>query len=353
MEILQDVLAAIGVVLNGIPQGLLAMAYGFASVPTAMGFIIGAIACAALGSVVPISFQAETIVLAGTMGKNMRERLSMVFFAGVAMAVLGATGLLTLIVNFAGDTILHGMMAGVGFMLARIALDMAKSNKIVGYISIGSAAAVYFFLGQNLVYTIIISLVVSSVAAKIAKQDIGGDAIAEKMGKLKLQKPTFNLSVLRGALALACLTVGANIAFGNITGSIAGKAANIDHLTIYSGLADAVSALFGGAPVEAIISATASAPHAVASGVIMMIVMAAILFLGLMPKIGKFVPSQSIAGFLFILGAVVTVGGDAPIAFATSPMLGGVTMVVTAATDPFVGMLAGIVLRFVMSLVGL
>ena len=353
MEILQDILAAIGVVLNGIPQGLLALSYGFASVPTAMGFVVGAIACLMLSSVAPISFQAETIVLAGTMGKDMRERLSMVLFAGITMAVLGATGLLTAIVTFAGDTILNGMMAGVGFMLARIALDMAKENKLVGYVSIATAAVVYFFLGQNLVYTIIISLVVSSVAAAIAKQDIGASAISEKMGKMKLQKPIFNFSVLRGALALACLTVGANIAFGSITGSIAGTSANIDHLTVYSGIADAVSALFGGAPVEAIISATASAPHPVASGVIMMIVMAAILFVGLLPKIGKFVPSQSIAGFLFILGAVVTVPTNGALAFGSEPILGGVTMVVTAAFDPFVGMLAGILLRFVLGFIGL
>ena len=40
-----DVLAALGVVLNGIPQALLAATYGFASIPTAFGLIIGAVAC--------------------------------------------------------------------------------------------------------------------------------------------------------------------------------------------------------------------------------------------------------------------------------------------------------------------
>ena len=40
-----DVLAALGVVLNGIPQALLAATYGFASIPTAFGFIVGAVAC--------------------------------------------------------------------------------------------------------------------------------------------------------------------------------------------------------------------------------------------------------------------------------------------------------------------
>ena len=47
LEILQDILAAIGVVLNGIPQGLLALTYGFASVPTAIGFAVGAVSCGA------------------------------------------------------------------------------------------------------------------------------------------------------------------------------------------------------------------------------------------------------------------------------------------------------------------
>ena len=350
MEFLQDILAAIGVVLNGIPQGLLALSMGFASVPTALGFGVGVIGCLLLGSVAPISFQAETIVLAGTMGKNMRERLSMVFFAGVTMAALGACGLLTAIVNFAGETVLNAMMAGVGLVLTKLALGMMKENKLVGITSVVTAVLVYFFLGQNLVYTIVISLVVSSAAAKLARQDIGGGVgTAEKMGRLKLEKPIFNLSVLRGALALACLTVGANIAFGSITGGIAGASQNVDHLTIYSGLADAVSALFGGAPVEAIISATAGAPHPVTAGVLMMGIMAVILFCGLLPKIGKYVPSQSIAGFLLILGAVVTVPGNAAAAFAGTgagdTIVAGVTMGVTAFTDPFFGMLAGTALK--------
>ena len=350
MEFLQDILAAIGVVLNGIPQGLLALSMGFASVPTALGFGVGVIGCLLLGSVAPISFQAETIVLAGTMGKNMRERLSMVFFAGVTMAALGACGLLTAIVNFAGETVLNAMMAGVGLVLTKLALGMMKENKLVGITSVVTAVLVYFFLGQNLVYTIVISLVVSSAAAKLAGQDIGGGVgTAEKMGRLKLEKPIFNLSVLRGALALACLTVGANIAFGSITGGIAGASQNVDHLTIYSGLADAVSALFGGAPVEAIISATAGAPHPVTAGVLMMGIMAVILFCGLLPKIGKYVPSQSIAGFLLILGAVVTVPGNAAAAFAGTgagdTIVAGVTMGVTAFTDPLFGMLAGTALK--------
>ena len=78
MEFLQDILAAIGVVLNGIPQGLLALSMGFASVPTALGFGVGVIGCLLLGSVAPISFQAETIVLAGIA-------LKLLFGAGLGL----------------------------------------------------------------------------------------------------------------------------------------------------------------------------------------------------------------------------------------------------------------------------
>nr|WP_122012644.1 NCS2 family permease [Maliibacterium massiliense] len=354
MDFLQDLLAAVGVVLNGIPQGLLALSMGFASVPTALGFLVGGIACILFGSVAPISFQAETIVLAGSMGRDMRERLSMVFYAGLLMAALGACGLLGGIVDFAGDVVINAMMAGVGLVLVRLALDMVRQNKVVGITSVVTAAIVYFFLGRNLVYTIIVSLVVSSIAARVAKQAVGRDAVLEKMGRLKLQRPTLNLRVARGALALCCLTVGGNIAFGSITGAMAGAAANVDHLTIYSGLADAASSLFGGAPVETIISATGSAPHPVAAGVLMMLIMAAILFFGLLPRVGRHVPSQSIAGFLLILGAAVTVPTNAAAAFAGTgagdPILAGVTMAVTAFTDPFFGILAGIALQALLRL---
>ncbi len=359
MDWFKDLLVALGVVLNGIPQGLLALSYGFASVPTAIGFAIGGIGCIALGSVASISFQAETIALAGTMGRDRRERLSMVLYAGVLMALLGLTGVLNAIVDFAGTNIINGMMAGVGIMLARVAFDMCKSNKAVGWTSVGVALAVYF-LTKDLVYTIIASVVLSSALGLYLARGKGKTETSVPEGfedKIKLIRPVVNVNVIRGALALACLTIGANIAFGSITGGIAGQAANIDHLTIYSGLADAGSALFGGGPVEAIISATASAPHAVWAGVIMMAIMALILVFRLLPKIGRYVASQSIAGFLLVLGAVVTVPTNAAGAFdASQPggiLAGGVALTVTAIADPFFGLLAGIVVKLIAGPLGL
>lgn len=361
MEIIQDILAAIGVVLNGIPQGLLALTYGFASVPTALGFAIGAVACGTLHSVAPISFQAETIVMAGTMGKNRRDRLSMVLFGGLIMVILGMTGSLSAITSFAGDAIVHAMMAGVGFVLAKTAFGMVKENQLVGWTSVASAVLIYLIAkkldpANALVYTIVGSLIISSIVSKIAGQKIGENVQSEKMCRIKLEKPSINFTVIRGALSLACLTIGANIAFGNITSSMSNQQLNVDHLTVYSGLADAVSSLFGGAPVEAIISATGAAPDALLSGIIMMGIMAIILFLGLLPKLGKFVPSQSIAGFLFILGAFVTIPADGAAAFSTGnpgdTVIAAVIMAVTAVFDPFFGMLSGIALKIIVGLTG-
>ena len=54
----------------------------------------------------------------------------------------------------------------------------------------------------------------------------------EYWADFKLIKPTFNLSVLMGALSIMMLNIGANISFGGITASIAGATQNYDHLSV-------------------------------------------------------------------------------------------------------------------------
>lgn len=159
--------------------------------------------------------------------------------------------------------------------------------------------------------------------------------------KFIFQKPIINANVIRGTLGIVTLNIGANIAFGNITAkTIAKSDINLDHLTIVSSIADMVSSLFGGGPVQAIISATGAAPHPMLAGVLMMAIMAVILLSKLLPKIGRYVPNESIAGFLLVLGAIVTVPINASLALQSGvgtpdAIVGGVTMVVTAITDPF------------------
>lgn len=68
MHWIADLLAAIGVVLNGIPQGIMAMGLGFAVFPTTFSFVLASAVNGAFGSVAPISFQAESLALTGNLG---------------------------------------------------------------------------------------------------------------------------------------------------------------------------------------------------------------------------------------------------------------------------------------------
>ena len=347
-ELLTDAMAIVGVILNGLQKGLLALTFGFASIPTSFAFLVVAVGNFITGSVAPISFQAETITYAGTAGKNMQERLSMIFIGALIMALIGMFGFLGKIVDFIGPIITSGMMAGVGIMLAKVSMDMFKAEKKVSAISIASAVVVYL-MTKDLVWTITVSVVLSSIAANMFNKDMRNVEIHKE--KVEKKKITVSLNILRGALGMVCLNIGSNIAFGAITGEIANTTVNIDHLSVISSVADMGSSLFGGAPVESIISATGSAPHPIAAGIIMMLIMAAILFCGLLPKIGKYVPAQSISGFLFVLGIFATVPVNAAAALSgSSGMVGGVTMAVTAVSDPFFGMVAGIITRFVLGI---
>lgn len=340
-----DLAAAIAVVINGLPQGLLALSYGFAALPTALGFGVGTIGALLFGSVAPISFQAESIVLAGTMGKNRAERLTIVVICGIVMAVVGALGLLQPTIAFIGPAIENGMMAGVGIILATVAVNMLKANFLVGAVSVASAVLVYMTT-KNLVYTIVVSVVAGTIAHLIRGKS-SGVQVDSSIEVIKRQPMVWKSpSVIRGALAMICLQIGGNIAYAGITGNIAQKAVNVDHITLYSGLADAVSAFFGGGPVEAIISGTGAAPHPMLAGVLMMGIMTIILLTKLLPVIGKKVPSESIAGFLFVLGAIVVFPVNIGMAIQGDALVGGVTAVVTAATDPFIGLVAGVLIRF-------
>ena len=354
MEYLQDLLAAIGVVINGVPQGILALSLGFAAFPTAVAFGFSAIANSVTGSVAPISFQVESITVAGALGGNKRERLSIIVWAAVIMTVVGLFGWMNTLVDFMGTDITSGMMAGVGFILARTAIRMTQTNTDVGWLSMVVAVLVYIF-SKDLVYTILLSVVISTLYSVYYKKATIELPEGVDSQKLTFVKPMFTGRILRGALALACLNIGSNISFGMITGSMTGSdvnPVNIDVLTVVSSVADLISSIFGGAPLESIISATGSAPHPVFSGVLMMTIMAIILATGLLPKMGRYIPTESIAGFLFVLGAFVTVSGNIQPAVAENPAVGSVTMVVTALFDPFFGMLAGLVIKFILPILG-
>ena len=92
------------------------------------------------------------------------------------------------------------------------------------------------------------------------------------------------------------------------------------------------------------------------SGVLMMIIMAVILFFGLLPKISKYIPVHSVHGFLFILGAIVTVHTNASLAFSGGTpqdyVVAATAMTVTAANDPFIGLLVALIVKYIFVFIG-
>lgn len=367
--LMTDILAGLAVVINGIPQGLLALSFGFAAFPTSIAFLVGAAGSLAFNSVATISFQAETITLAGKLGKDVKERLNIVFWGGLFLLIPSILGLNEKIVTLIGPTVVASMMAGVGIMLAYVAIELFNSERYSGAVSMVTGLAVWF-MTLDLVKTIIISVFVSTIAYNVLKKS-GKVQAHELVMDLSREKFTFgNIewkiwkypAVIINGLAIACLNIGANISFGKITGSIAGVNANIDHLAIYSCLADMCSSFFGGGPVEAIISGTAAAPNPLRSSVIMMLLMAAILLFRLLPVIGRYVHSSSIAGFLFVLGTFVTFASNMQGAIASVPaaagpfgfspwgMVIGATVLVSARWNPFYGLLAGVAIKMIFSL---
>lgn len=370
------ILAVVAVIINGVPQLLYAQARGFAIKPAGFAYLIGAVGNLFTGSVTPISSQAETITVA-SVKKNLRVNVSSILLAAVLMMVLGLFGGVNMIADFAGPAVVAGMMSGVGLMLAGVTLDMFGQEKRTTAVSVISALAAYvIFLndGNKVVWTIFISVAVSTIDFLFLQKrrvdmstlvEEGREAVEmssewrfwkkEYWADFKLIKPTINLSVIMGALSIMMLNIGANISFGGITASIAGTSQNYDHLSIINSLADIPSALFGGPPIEAIISGTAGAPWPVACGIVFMLVTGILILTGLISRLGKYLPAQSISGFLFVIGLIMTFAPNlTTVAQSDGSMSGFIALGVTAwSKNPFLGMVAGILVKFLGSYVGL
>lgn len=365
-------LAVVAVIINGVPQLLYAQSRGFALKPCGFAYLVGALGNLLTGSVTPISGQAETITVA-SVKKNLRNNVSSIILAAILMTVLGLCDGVTKIAGFAGGAVVNGMMAGVGLILADVALSMYSQEKRTSLVSIVTALLTYAIArrldaGNALVWTIFFSVVVSTLdflflqKRRVALSEMveeGREAIQMSpewrfwrksyWSDFKLVKPTLNCSVVLGTLSLIMLNIGANISFGNITASIAQTSQDLDHLSIINALADIPSSLFGGPPIEAIISGTAGAPNPVLCGIVFMAVTGILVLTGVVGRIGKYLPAQSIAGFLFVIGFLITFIGNlnATIREPQDNMGGYVALGVTAwSKNPFLGMVAGVLVRY-------
>ncbi len=355
-----DVLAAVVTLFDAVGEGLVALALGFSSAPTGVGFLVAAILVLALKSVVPVSFEVESLTIVSRLADRKWETMAqIVLLAGFIGALLGITGVFGHIVAYIEGPILAGMMTGVGVILSFIAIDICKESKIIGGISIVVAMLTFFLLiaDENaLIYALLASVIASIVASRFVPfTPIIDDVHKEKIKLIPLDGFRFlkNPVVIRGALALVALRTGTSIAYSGIDSQLAGQTVSVDHTNIIAGVGGMASALFGGAPVEPIISITAAAPNPHYSAALMMGLMGLMLILGFLPKLARFVPLASIGGFLFLIGAAIAIpeniGG---IMTETDKISGPVTMVVTASTfDPFMGMVAGILVRLAIGII--
>ncbi|MCL2365819.1 MAG: xanthine/uracil permease [Oscillospiraceae bacterium] len=395
------IVAVIFVAINGLTMLAWAAAQGYKMKPTAFAFIVGAIGNLLTGSITPISGQSSILTVSHFM-KNVNERIAALLLAVIVMVPLGLTGAVTMIAGFAGPAVVNGMMAGVGLMVAGISIDMLRQDKRTSIIAFVAALGTFaLFVGNphQLVYVIAVSVTLSTLDFALLQKDpetgkrgrrinlikmaqadgYTGDMSQNDNPKFwtkaywadfKIMKPKFNLYAIYFALAFISLNIGTNIAFGNITAGMGARdeygvllnPQNMDHLTVINSLADIPSVLFGGAPVGAIISATAAAPWPVLAGAVMMLLCALLLLLGLMTKAVKYIPVQAIAGFLFIIGFFSTFRPNLVNAFNTALVADGVTttlhvgnttqaavaLALTALTkNPFIGLVAGILVRYI------
>ena len=318
-------MAVILAVINSIPQLCLAQAKGFKLKPMGFSYLLGAIGNVISGNLVPLSAQVETISLAGLL-KKPGERVTALLIAAVFGIFLGLSGGTSAIVEFTSPALINGMMAGVGIFLCYVAIDLMIREKRTGVISIITALVTWFFCNRyevpnSLVWIILVSVTFSTLDFLVLQRRRVDLTVIFKESKesdefrfwkksywsgFKLIKPCLSLPSILGGFALICLNIAGNISFGSINASIAGETPRLNALTVINSLADLPSVVFGGAPIETIISGTAAAPWPLTAGAAMMLVCALLLLAGVIGRLGKYIPSASVSGFLLVIGFFLT-----------------------------------------------
>jgi AGZA family xanthine/uracil permease-like MFS transporter len=361
----QDVSVALLSLLDVAGGAVLALSFGFLLLPSAAGFIVGAVGSLLTGSITPVSFQQESLVLAQGLSKDMRPRVSMILIAALLTGLLGLFGLPQTIVDKIGPEIFLGMLAGVGLYLTKVGLDLAKDKLIIGIPCAIVALGVQIWT-NNLVYAVTASvplgILIQWLLVKSGRSTVSEIVVPKYPGwwagmktEFRAIKPILSVSVLIGALALATFTLGGNIAYTGVNLGMANNPAQTyNQVTVISGLADFASSLFGGASMEVVVSATAAAPHPIISGALLMLGAAIVLLSGLIYKVAKYIPLSAMGGYLIAIGAVLVLPWNAMDAFkAGNPIVVALTMAATAFTNPFYGLVVGFVVKLVMGMLGI
>lgn len=361
----QDVWVALLSLLDVISGAILAASFGFLLLPCAVGFLVGGIGNLITGLVTPISFQQENIVLSRDLSDDMRQRISMILGAALLTGLLGIFGLPQFIVESIGPEIFFGMLAGVGLYLTKVGFELAKEDWAIGLPCLLVALVVQYWT-DNLVWavttSVLLGVVIKAAKDRLSKEKSQALEIEVPQysswregirREFQLVKPVINSRVVIGALALATLTLGGNIAYHAVNLDISGTAGGYNEINVISGLADFASSLFGGAAMEVIVTVTAITPNPVVSGALLMFGAAIVLATGLVYKIARYIPIAAMGGYLVVIGAILVLPFNAMDAFAAgNPYVVAITMGTTLTTNPFYGMIIGLLTKLVMGWLG-
>jgi AGZA family xanthine/uracil permease-like MFS transporter len=363
-----SIIAALGMCADGVAEGLYALRHRFSPRAAGIGYAIGAVVAWLYDAVTPITFTVESITIATREAKKPPQILYIVALSAVPSIILGATGLYSEFVGLLDRSVVAGVIAGVGIILARVGFGYISERPwLAGLATLTGVAA--YALTQNLVYVIVASIVTGTAVEWIGFKWLGmggqGDSEGaerqaesdeesgeESSAESEQETARFGLMVLKwnelvswpvlvGAFSVFALRTGAVVSYATVNAQVAGgRDPTLDGATLMAGLGTFASALLGGPPVETTPAPMAAAPMPVFSTALFMGLMAAITLLGLVRRLGKFIPLQAIAGFLIVLGIPVVLPEQMPLA-AQAPLAGGTALAVTALSNPFYGLLAG------------
>lgn len=370
------ILAALGMTADGMAEGLYAIRHGFSARVAAVGFGIGAALVWFTNAVTPLTFTVESIAVATRTVKERPLIFYVVVLSTIPSIILGVTGLYSELVALLDPAVIAGTIGGVGIILTGVGVDYIKQRPIVAGASTVVGFGVYL-LTEDLVLTIIGAVVVGtalhhvmperfrdlSFAGGGAEDEADDDSTSEEdadeedkeqdafrpipfdFGKI-VSRP-----VLVGAFAVFALRTGAVVSYDTVNANLAGQEPTLDAMTLTAGAGSLASALLGGAPLETTPAPMAATPEPVFSTALYMALMAIVCGLGLVRRVGTFVPLQAIAGFLIVLGIPVIMPEQLPTALEF-PVAGGTALAVTALTNPFYGILAGELVALVVDFLG-
>jgi MFS superfamily sulfate permease-like transporter len=168
-----DIAGALSMLADVIGEGLVGISLGWAAKPTGIGFIVGLVFLLGFRSLAPVSFEVESLTIVSRIAKRAwHVMIYAVILAGIIGAILGAIGAYSTIVEFIGPAIQYGMMTGVGIVLAIVAVDLIKENRLIGIISAASAFIVYFATRSDpsaIIYALGVSVVISVIVGRFRK----------------------------------------------------------------------------------------------------------------------------------------------------------------------------------------